>query len=105
MPSIDELEGLIARFPDKPFPRYGLAMEYKKARRFDEAVAQFQEAVKLDPKYVAAFMHCGLCLREAGRADEAKQTLQQGLQVAQRAGNTHAAGEIAGILQEMGVES
>jgi hypothetical protein len=47
-------------------------------------------------------MHCGIALREAGRTDEAKKTLQDGLQVAQRIGNGHAAGEISGILQEMG---
>ena len=102
MPDISELESLIARFPDKPFPRYGLAMEYKKAGRFDEAVEQFKAALKLDPDYVAAFMHCGIAQREAGRNDEAKQTLREGLQVAQRIKNSHAAGEISGILQEMG---
>jgi tetratricopeptide (TPR) repeat protein len=102
MPDISELESLIARFPDKPFPRYGLAMEYKKAGRADDAVAQFKAALKLDPNYVAAYMHCGLALREAGRNDEAKTTLHEGLAVAQRVGNSHAAGEISGILQEMG---
>jgi len=102
MPDIAELETLITRFPDKPFPRYGLAMEYKKAARFDEAIAQFDAALKLDPNYVAAYMHCGLAMREAGRIDDAKATLQKGLGVAQRIGNSHAAGEIAGILQEIG---
>lgn len=102
MPSISELEQMVQRFPDKPFPRYGLAMEYKKAARWDDAVAHFREAMKLDPNYVAAFMHCGLALREAGRTDEAKQTLREGLQVAQRIGNGHAASEITGFLQEMG---
>lgn len=102
MPDIAELESLIQRFPDKPFPRYGLAMEYKKAGRFPDAVAQFKKALELDPNYVAAYMHCGLAQREAGQIDEAKATLQQGLQVAQRIGNGHAAGEISGILMEMG---
>lgn len=102
MPDISELESLIARFPDKPFPRYGLAMEYKKAGRFDDAVAQFQAALKLDPNYVAAFMHCGIALRDAGRTDEAKQTLRDGLEVAQKINNGHAASEISGLLAEMG---
>lgn len=102
MPDISELESLIARFPDKPFPRYGLAMEYKKAGRFDDAVAQFKQAMALDPNYVAAYMHCGIALREAGRVDDAKATLHKGLEVAQRIGNSHAAGEISGILQEIG---
>ena len=102
MPDIPELESLIARFPDKPFPRYGLAMEYKKAGRFDDAVAQFREALKLDPNYVAAYMHCGIAMREAGKVDEAKAVLNDGLKVAQKIGNSHAASEISGILQEIG---
>ena len=102
MPSIPELEQMVSKFPDKPFPRYGLAMEYKKAGRFDEAVTHFKEAMKLDPNYVAAFMHCGLALRDAGRMDEAKQTLRQGLEVAGRIGNGHAASEITAFLQEIG---
>ena len=102
MPDISELESLIARYPDKPFPRYGLAMEYKKAGRFDDAVAQFEKAMALDPNYVAAYMHCGIALREAGRVVDAKATLTRGLAVAQRIGNAHAASEISGILQEIG---
>lgn len=102
MPDITELENLIQRFPDKPFPRYGLAMEYKKAGRFADAVAQFQKALELDPNYVAAYMHCGIAMRDAGNPVDAKATWQKGLAVAQKIGNAHAAGEISGLLMEIG---
>ena len=42
-----------------------------------------------------------LAMREAGRTDDAKATLNEGLKVAQRIGNAHAASEISGVLQEI----
>ncbi len=101
MPSIDELETLTRQFPDKAFPRYGLAMEYKKAGRIDEAVREFREAMRLDADYVAAWFQCGLALESAGRIEEARAVLTEGLAVAQRVGNAHAASEIAGTLSQL----
>ena len=102
MPSIEELEAIIAKFPDKPFPRYGLAMEYKKAKRWDDAVREFQHAMRMDPNYVAAWFQCGLALQEAGRLDEARKVLTDGLGVANRIGNAHAASEISETLHQLG---
>lgn len=98
MPSIQELETLTQQFPDKAFPRYGLAMEYKKASRWEEAVREFRAAMKLDSNYVAAWFQCGMALEAWGKTDEAKSMYREGLQVAQRVGNAHAASEISAAL-------
>ena len=102
MPSIAELEKLVTQFPDKPFPRYGLAMEYKKAARHDEALVHFREAIKLDPNYTAAFFHAGMSCEAAGRVEDAKTFYRDGLAVAQRVGNGHAASELGAALQALG---
>lgn len=102
MPSIEEIEKLVQQFPDKPFPRYGLAMEYKKAGRLEDAVTHFRKAVELDPKYVAAYHHCGLTLETLGKRDEAIATFRQGLAIAKQIGNGHAAKEINEALAAMG---
>lgn len=101
MPSIEELEKLVQQFPDKPFPRYGLAMEYKKVNRFDEAIPHFREAMKLDANYVAAWFQCGLTYQAAGKIDEAKQTYREGIEVARRVGNGHALSEISDALASL----
>ncbi|HVO32177.1 MAG TPA: tetratricopeptide repeat protein [bacterium] len=99
MPSIDELEKLVQQFPDKAFPRYGLAMEYKKASRWDEALTHFRKAIELDPNYTAAFFHAGMACEAAGRKEDAKQFYRDGLVAAKRVGNSHAAGEIGEALR------
>ena len=102
MPSIQELEALTKQFPDKAFPRYGLAMEYKKANRFEEAIREFQEAMRLDPNYVAAWHHCGMAYEQWGRIEDAKRVYREGMDVARRVGNGHALSEITAALQAIG---
>lgn len=102
MPTIDELEKLVAQFPDKPFPRYGLAMEYKKANRWDEALTHFRKAIELDGDYTAAYYHAGMACEGAGRKDEAIAFYRDGLAAAQRIGNAHAAGELGEALRLLG---
>lgn len=102
MPSIEELEKLVQQFPDKPFPRYGLAMEYKKASRLEDAVPHFREAMKLDPNYVAAWFQCGIAYQEAGKLDDARRTYEEGIAVAQRVGNGHALSELRDALASLG---
>jgi tetratricopeptide (TPR) repeat protein len=102
MPSIEELEKLVQQFPTKPFPRYGLAMEYKKAGRFADSIPHFEKAMELDPNYVAAFFQAGMAYEAWGKADLAKETYRKGLVVAQRIGNGHAASEIGAALAALG---
>lgn len=102
MPTIEELEKLAAQFPTKPLPRYGLAMEYKKAGRFADAIPQFEKAIELDPNYVAALFHMGMAYESWGKTAEAIETYRKGLAVAQRIGNAHAASEIGQALANLG---
>ncbi len=101
MPSIQELEALTKQFPAKAFPRYGLAMEYKKASRFEEAIREFEEAMKLDANYVAAWFHCGMAYEAWGKLDDAKRVYREGIEVARRIGNGHALSEITAALQAL----
>ena len=102
MPSIEELEKLTQQFPDKAFPRYGLAMEYKKVSRFEEAIREFEAAMKLDPGYVAAWHHCGIAYEQWGKIEDAKRVFREGLDVAKRIGNGHAFSEISAALGLLG---
>jgi lipoprotein NlpI len=76
-------------------------MEYSKEGNFDSAVAQFDRVLQLDANYVAAYFHKGNTLIGASRSEEAREVLAQGIQVAQRQGNDHAAEEMGGLLREI----
>lgn len=100
-PESDRLKALLAlaeRDPAKAFTWYGIAMEYRSLGRVDDAVSTFRKLIGLDPKYVSAYHQLGLMLRDAGRGAEAREVLTEGVAMAERVGNGHAAGEMAEAL-------
>jgi hypothetical protein len=48
------------------------------------------------------YLMCGQMLVEAGRRDEARTWLEAGLAAARAKGDTHAYGEIEGVLAQLG---
>ncbi len=88
--------------PTDAFARYGLAMEYSKAGEVEPAMEQFKNLLKLHPDYAAGFFMAAQTLAKAGRTDEARKYLQDGIGAAARSGNSHAKGEMEAMLEELG---
>ena len=100
-PESERLKALLAmaeRDPAKAFTWYGIAMEYRSLGRTDDAVTTFKKLIGLDSKYVPAYHQLGVMLKDAGRSEEARQVLKEGITVAERVGNGHAAGEMSETL-------
>lgn len=105
MPEINRLEMLkqfLAENPKDEFARYGLAMEYSKIGDFDTAIAEFKRLVEINPDYTASYFMAAQTLVKAGKSDEAKTMLTQGIASAARTGNEHAKSEMEAMLQELG---
>lgn len=83
---------------DDGFLRYGLAMEHKAEGNTARALECFRELLRAVPDYVPGFMQLGQLLNQLGEEDEAKQIYRDGIAIAQKKGDTHAAGEMAGFL-------
>jgi predicted Zn-dependent protease len=80
------------------FAFYGLAMEYRKEGRVDDAVATFEKLKVKDPDYVPMYLMAGQTLIDAGRSAEARNWLETGVAVATRKGDSHALGELESAL-------
>lgn len=80
--------------PNEPFVRYGLAMEYRKLARWDEAIAAFEQLLARHPSYVPAYLMFGNLLSEQGRRAQAIEVLDRGLAAAEQANDDHALGEL-----------
>jgi protein O-mannosyl-transferase len=61
----------ILRSPANPYPFNNLGIALVNAGRRDEAIARFQEALRLDPAYAEARNNLGLALINSGRVPEA----------------------------------
>ncbi len=76
----EDLKSMVKEFPDSPMGWFSLGRHYLDAKRFAEAAEQFEQAVKLDPAYAAAWVALGDAHNGAGAAEKAKQAWQQALE-------------------------
>jgi len=102
MDKIAMLTEILQQNPADAFARYGLAMAYAAEGKSEAALREFAETIERSPDYVPAYQMSAQELVKAGRLDEAKGRLQEGLAACERTGNSHAASEMGGMLDEIG---
>jgi len=95
---LEMLEKLTSSGQAEALAWYGLAMEYRKLGRLDEALAAFQTLRTNEPEYLAMYLMAGQLLLENNRAPDARAWLEQGLAIAQRQGNHKTVGELQDAL-------
>ncbi|MCU1285677.1 MAG: hypothetical protein JWO13_2027 [Acidobacteriales bacterium] len=101
MNRIAMLKEVLEQNPTNAFARYGLAMEHAKAGDVETAMAEFTELLDAHPDYAPGYFMAAQTLAKAGRTDEAKTYLQNGIAAASRTGNAHAKGEMEAMLDEL----
>jgi len=79
---------------EDPLAWYGLAMEYRKLERWDEALQTFTTLRTRKPDYVAMYLMCGQMLEGIGRKDEAREWMEAGIDKARTKGDAHAVSEL-----------
>jgi predicted Zn-dependent protease len=101
MDKIAMLTEILTHNPGDAFARYGLAMEHANQGHTDAALAEFDRLLFTHPDYTAGYFMAAQTLVKAGRTDEAKTRLDQGIASAQRTGNQHALNEMQALLTEL----
>lgn len=76
----DELSERVQRYPNDLRLRFELGMQYFQYQYFDEAIQQFQLAVRSPKDRVQALYHLALCFRAKGLLDMATMQLEQALE-------------------------
>ncbi|MGH9862951.1 MAG: tetratricopeptide repeat protein [Candidatus Acidiferrales bacterium] len=98
---LEQLEEFAAQRPTDSFSHFGLAMEYSKAGRAQDALATFHKLLGFNPDYTAAYYHAGVLLAKLGRSEEARQMLSRGLEVASRHNDFHTHSELQQALHDL----
>lgn len=96
------LEKVTAEGSEDPLAWYGLAMEYRKAERWDEALQTFTTLRSRNPDYVAMYLMCGQMLADIAREDEAREWLEAGVERARAKGDAHAVSELEAAIATLG---
>ena len=98
---VDQLKAMLAEAPDDAELRYFLAMAYVSAGETEPALECFRKLSADSPGYVPAYVQRGQLLARLGREDEARGVFRAGIAAAQKAGDTHAAGEMEAFLDSL----
>ena len=96
---LEQIEELLAQDPDDAFLRYGLAMEYVSRGDDEQAVRCFRDLLSVAGSYVPAYLQLGQALVRLGRTGEARDTFAEGIRVARKEGDAHAAEEMQGFAE------
>lgn len=93
-----KLEEMLVTEPDDPFLNYALALEIVKE---DPAtgLARLADINVRFPDHVPSFFRRGQILAETGETDAAAEVLKQGILVARRLGDDHAAAEMQQLME------
>jgi len=95
------LEESVAKGSTDPFAWYGLAMEYRKLDRWDDALRTFEKLREIQPDYVAMYLMCGQMLEGRARKAEARAWYVDGVNRAKQKGDAHALSELEGALNTL----
>lgn len=101
MDKIATLTEILTQDPGNAFARYGLAMEYAGQGNVEDALSEFQQLLADHPDYTAGYFMAAQTLAKAGRSEEAKSRLTEGIASARRTGNQHALSEMQAMLDEL----
>ena len=98
----EKIEAMLAEDPQDTFLRYSLAMERAKEGDHGGSLQLLAELTGGNEPYVPAFFMAGQQLATLGRVNEARTYLRNGIEVARKTGDAHAAGEMSEFLASLG---
>jgi tetratricopeptide (TPR) repeat protein len=101
MPRRDQIEAMLKDDPDDTFLNYALAKELVSEGDVGAGIAAFDRVLGLNSDYVPAYFQKAQALSGEGETEAARDVLIRGIEVAQRVGDSHAAGEMTAFLDTL----
>jgi tetratricopeptide (TPR) repeat protein len=103
---LQQLLGFLAQDPNDDFTLYALAMEYQNLGQKEESRAYFERLHQANPLYVGMYYHFGKLLTDLEEPENAEEIYREGIAVAKRKNDRHAAAELREALASLlGVDS
>lgn len=99
-PRIENLRRMLEKHPDDARLRFGLALEYEKAERWDDVATELERYLQLTEDEGNAWGRLGEALRRLGRNDEARAAYRKGVEAATRHRHPTMAAEFEEILDD-----
>jgi tetratricopeptide (TPR) repeat protein len=91
---LNKLKALLDPKNPDAFLLYAIALEYKSAGDLEKSIEVFSELLRLDEQHTGAYYQISALYAERGESENAENSYQKGIDVAQKSGNTHALSEL-----------
>ena len=91
---LQKLLDFLKNEPDVPFLKYALATEYLSQNDVQKSLFYFEDLLNKHPDYVGTYYHAGKLYERLDRKSEAILVYQKGMEIARKAGDTHAYSEL-----------
>ena len=101
MSRLEQLRKLAAASPNDPLTHYAIGLELMNSEQWSEATAAFAQALAVDADYTAAYYHKARAEIRAACHDDAKETLQAGIECAQRRGDRKTEREMRELFETL----
>ena len=98
----EKIEAMLKDDPQDQFLRYGLASEYRSEGRLEESLDLYRGLMADTQPHVPSFLMAAQVLLELDRVNDARAALREGIEIARRQGEAHAAGEMGELLASVG---
>lgn len=99
--NIETLEKLLQQGQDNKILRFGLGHALLKENKASDAIVHFKAALAFDPDYSAAWKLLGKAFSEAGEIQQAIDTYNKGIDVAEKKGDIQAVKEMRVFLKRL----
>ena len=98
---IDTLIELLKNDPNDTFTLYAIALEYISLKDHENAIKYLSSVIEQNDKYIAAYQQLGYVYSVTSKKEEAAQTYQKGLEIANLIKDKHAADTFSRFLVEL----
>lgn len=99
-PRIENLQRMLEKHPDDARLRFGLALEYEKAGRWEDVAHHLEQYLQRTEDEGNAWGRLGAALRRLDRHDEARAAYRKGIEAATRHNHPTMAAEFEEVLAE-----
>jgi len=98
---LNSLLKLLKQDPDDSFLSYGIALEHISKSNYEEAKRYLSSIIKKDADYVPAYMQLAQVYENLNLIDKAKNIYKEGIEIARKNNDSHAAEEMEDFLNEL----
>lgn len=98
---IDMFKEVLKMDANDPMVHFGLGQEYLRGGHYPEAIEAFENAIRLNAGYSAAYRFMGECLEKSGQGPKAAEIYAKGIPIAEKQGDLEAAKAMRAFLKRL----